>query len=208
MHKTLNLVPAFLVAQWLLIHSLAGGERRPAPPDFSRFPTALGSWKLLREDPIPADVETQLRADRILSRTYWRHPAAGEVGVFVAWFQSQREGTRQPHSPKVCLPGAGWLPELMDTVTINAAERKCAVNRYVAANRGQKAVVLYWYQSRGRIVANEWEAKLWTILDALRERRTDTTLVRLVTWPPLGNIDAATADAVAFAGQLYPLLRD
>src|SRR5580658_8832438 len=82
------------------------------------------------------------------------------------------------------------------------------VNRYVAANRMQRAVVLYWYQTPRRAIASELAAKLWLVARALPDGRTDTALVRVIAWPAGGSDQAATANAIGFARDLYPLLRE
>jgi len=82
------------------------------------------------------------------------------------------------------------------------------VNRYLVANGAQRAVVLYWYQTPRRVIAGEWAAKLWLVADTLRNKRTDTALVRVIAWPADGKDEAATAVAIRFARKLYPLLRE
>jgi|HubBroStandDraft_1064217.scaffolds.fasta_scaffold03168_8 EpsI family protein len=201
------LVPVFLAAQILLIRAAAGVEHPPTPP-LARFPAEFDGWEMLRADPVAADMARELGADRLLSRTYVRTPTGSLASLFVAWFRTQRGGIRQPHSPKVCLPASGWTPDVMDEVTLDTAAGAIAVNRYVAANRMQRAVVLYWYQTPRRAVASELAAKLWLVADALRDRRTDTALVRVIAWPAGGSDQAATANAIGFARDLYPLLRE
>jgi EpsI family protein len=202
------LVPVFLLAQDLLVHWAVGRERAPAPPALSSFPSEFGEWRQLREDPIAADVAADLHADESLSRTY-AHTSKGSVAnLFVAWFQSQRGGASQPHSPKVCLPASGWTPAVTGEVTLDTAAGAITINRYIVVNRGQRDVVLYWYQGPRRVTAGELEAKLWLIADALRDKRTDTALVRVVVPSADGSDQAATAAATGFAQSLYPLLRE
>src|ERR1039458_3496018 len=67
-------------------------------------------------------------ADRLLSRSYFHVPAGPFANLFVAWFGSQRDGTRQPHSPKVCLPGNGWIPEVAGEITLNTVAGAITVN--------------------------------------------------------------------------------
>jgi hypothetical protein len=114
------------------------------------------------------------------------------VNLFVAWFQSQRGGRTQPHSPKVCLPGAGWTAEDSGEIQIQTPAESIPANRLVASNLGQRAVVLYWYQTPRRVLAGEWESKFWLIPDALRDHRTDTALVRVVVWTGKGQEAEAT----------------
>src|SRR6185369_3647352 len=97
------LAPLFLLAQAFFVHWAAGSERAPAAPVLSNVPSAFGQWRQLREDPIAEDVARELGADQVLSRTYVDSSTGSVVNLFVAWFQSQRAGKTQPHSPKVCL---------------------------------------------------------------------------------------------------------
>jgi EpsI family protein len=202
------LVPLFLAAQILVVHTAATGERAPAPPALDRFPATFGQWKLFRGDPIDATIARELGADRLVSQTYIETPTGSVASLLVAWFQTQREGARQPHSPKVCLPGAGWTPRVVDQVTVDTAAGAITVNRYVVDKGTQRAVVLYWYQTPRRVIAGEWAAKFWLAADALRDRRTDTALVRVTAWPASGGDQAATAVATGFARNLYPMLRE
>jgi EpsI family protein len=205
------LVPGFLIAQAVLVHISVGTERPPAPPALSHFPSQFSDWTELREDPIDPDTVNTLRADRLLSRTYQSRRAAPPVSLMVAWFQSQRAGASQPHSPKVCLPGSGWEPEDTGEMSIATVAGPITVNRYVVANRGERAVVLYWYQTSRGAVAGEWASKFWVVAGALRDRRTDTALVRLVVESSQGDRaredQLATVAAADFARGVYPLLR-
>jgi EpsI family protein len=202
------LAPVFLVAQMFLIYAVAGVEHPPAAPALSGFPIELGAWKLLHEDPIAVGIAAELGADCLLSQTYGRTPAGSVASLFVAWFQTQRGGSRQPHSPKVCLPASGWTPELTDELTLHTAAGAITVNRYIVTSRMQRAVVLYWYQTPRRVIAGEWAAKLLLVADALRDKRTDTALVRVIAWSTSGSDEAATGVASSFARELYPRLRE
>jgi EpsI family protein len=200
------LVPVFLLLQAVLVHWAASGERPPAVPDLARFPYHFAAWTQYHEDPIAADVAAQLHADQLVSRTY-RNDTGTQAGLFVAWFQSQRGGLSQPHSPKVCLPGSGWVPQVVDEIPIDTAAGAILVNRYIVAFQGHHAVVLYWYQTPRRVITGEWAAKLWLVNDALRDHRTDTALVRITVWADQGD-SAATVAASAFSRDVYPLLRE
>ena len=198
------LVPIFLASQALLVHWTGTFERPPAKPDFAKFPLQIGPWQSIREEPVDAATEAQLGADGLVSRTYAEGPNGQSANLFIAWFQSQRAGTSQPHSPQVCLPAAGWVPETNGTIDIGAI----TVNRYVIAKGNDRAVVLYWYQTPRRVVAGEWAAKFWLMADALRDRRTDTSLVRVTSWVAKdSDVSTATKVATDFAERLYPLLK-
>jgi len=68
-------------------------------------------------------------------------------------------------------------------------------------------VVLYWYQSRNRVVASEYRAKIYLVTDAIRYNRTDTALVRVIV-PVAGNDSAAaTTTAEEFVQAFFMTLR-
>jgi EpsI family protein len=50
-----------------------------------------------------------LKADDTLNRLYVSPSGTHEAYFFIAFFKTQRDG-QAPHSPKNCLPGAGWTP--------------------------------------------------------------------------------------------------
>jgi len=77
----------------------------------------------------------------------------------------------------------------------------------VVAKGEDKSVVLYWYQSRDRVVASEYRAKFYLVADAIRYNRTDTALVRVVV-PMSGNDPAfATKTAEEFVQAFFGTLR-
>lgn len=202
------LVPLFLASQALFVHWTATFEKPPAAPDLSHFPAQIGSWERTSDLPLDAATEAQLGADRSMNSMYTQHPNGEFANVFVAWFQSQRAGVSQPHSPQVCLPASGWVPESNGLMDIETSAGKITVNRYVIAKGAERAVVVYWYQTPRRVVAGEWAAKFWLMADALRDRRTDTSLVRVTTWVRDSDVSAATGAARELSKQLYPLLRE
>jgi len=204
------LVPIFLAAQVLVVHRAVSGEHPPLPPVRAHFPAAVGQWRLFRQDPLDAAIARRLSAgcsDCLVSQTYIETPTNSFASLLVAWFPTQREGLRQPPSPKICLPSSGWTPRVADELAVDTAAGAITVNRYIVDRGQRRAVVLYWYQTPRRVIASEWASKFWLAADALRDKRTDTALVRVITWPTDGGDEAATAVAAGFARNLYPLLR-
>jgi EpsI family protein len=173
--------------------------RTPEPPVNSRplaeFPRQIDGWGMSAEHAVEAEVQDVLKADDTLSRTY--APVAGNApaGLFVAFFRSQQAG-QAPHSPKNCLPGSGWEPVESGTTKINVPGRPepIEVNRYIIARGENKAMVYYWYQSHGRVVASEYWSKIYLVLDAIRYHRSDTALVRVVI--PVVDANESAAEQV------------
>ena len=170
----------FLVQGSLFIGLSRRTEWTPASRPLSEFPTVVGAWRMVREGAMDPDERQVLRADDYLVRRY-DAPGGQSANLFVAYFKSQRAG-QTPHSPKNCLPGSGWTWSMADSIRVAIAGRaqRIEINRYVVSKGDEHAVVLYWYQSHGRVVASEYKAAAFTAWDALRYNRSDTELVRVV----------------------------
>jgi EpsI family protein len=125
---------------------------------------------------------------------FYRQEAAS-VSLYVGYYDQQTQG-RTIHSPRNCLPGAGWEAVESSRRTIPTAAGAVVVNRYLLANKSQRALVYYWYQGRGRVEADEYRVKLDLMRDAALLGHTEEALVRIVV--PLGDpARDAQADALA-----------
>jgi EpsI family protein len=124
--------------------------------------------------------------------------------VYVGYYDQQMQG-RTIHSPRNCLPGAGWEALASETLRIPTAGGEVVVNRYLLKKGDEQALVLYWYQGRGRVASNEYRVKWDLLRDAALRRRSDEALVRVVV-PIAGSEDRALAAAVGAAGALIPAL--
>jgi EpsI family protein len=171
------------------------------------IPTVIGNWKILQEGVVDAETEALLKADDTLSRSYVNTSDNQIAELFVAFFKTQRAGAA-PHSPKVCLPGAGWTPMESSVIPISipGMGKSISVNRYVVARGDEKSLVLYWYQTPKRVIANEYAAKFYTIVDGVRYHRSDTSLVRIIV-PVMSTEAAAQATAVQFAQTIFTPVR-
>jgi len=65
--------------------------------------------------------------------------------------------------------------------------------------------MIYWYQGRGRNIASEYWAKVYTVLDSVSMRRSNVAMVR-VTVPITGSEQAAEQSAIEFASAAAGLL--
>jgi EpsI family protein len=199
-------VPAFLMAQFVLVGALSDHEHPPPLPSPAQFPSRAGEWKVAHTEPIDEASVRELKADRLFSQNYVRSGTQETANLFVAWFQTQR-GNKEPHSPKVCLPGSGWTPESSGNLLLSTSAGVITVNRYIVVHGLERLVALYWYQTSRRAIAGEWASKFWLVADGLRFRRTDTALVRIIELSSPHRDEAATASAADFARKLYPELR-
>ena len=206
--KPAKILSAVLLGQAVLVYGLNRAEAIPVNRPLAEVSQRFGSWYLAQEGVVEQEVRDVLKADELLSRSYASVDHATNAHLFVAYFRSQRTG-QTPHSPKNCLPGTGWVPSVSDVLHVNIPGRPdpIEVNRYLVSKGDAKSLVLYWYQSRDRVVASEYRAKFYVVADALRYNRTDTALVRVVIPVPDGNVERSQAAAVNFIQSLFVPLR-
>jgi EpsI family protein len=199
-------VAALLATATLFLRSRGKGEILPPRQRLAFFPLQVGAWQG-REVVIPQWALEILGAGEFLERTYSRTLGEPVIDLFVAYFPSQRMGT-SVHSPQNCLPGAGWTPVESARVEFDRpGGSRVQVNRYVLSKGLDRMLVIYWYQSHGRVVASEYWAKFYLVADALRMNRSDGALVRLSTPLVAGErIGSGQQRLVEFTHQLDPLL--
>jgi EpsI family protein len=202
-----RIVTIALLAQAVAFYAFSRTEYTPRAAPFAVFPTVLGSYQMAVEGVVEQEVRDVLKADDVLTRTY----AGSEripINLFIAAFKTQRNG-KTPHSPKNCLPGSGWSQLVNEQITIDLPGLgPSKVNHYVVAKGDDRSSVIYWYQSRDRIVGSEYLAKFYSVADSIRYNRSDTAIVRVVV--PVLNGDQATADrrAIDFIHAAFPAVRE
>jgi exosortase D (VPLPA-CTERM-specific) len=204
------IVSMCLAAGAVLIIRASTTEPRPSREPFSTFPVQIGVWRGENAPRFEQQVLAVLGVDEYVNRSYVA-PGGAPVGLFIGYYQSQRQGDTM-HSPLNCMPGAGWEPTKRERVILEVPEsggtRRIEVNRIVIEKNLDKQVVLYWYQSHGRVVASEYWGKIYTVVDAMRLNRTDAAMIRLIS--PVAPHEAGVAPAAervaALATAMFPVL--
>ncbi len=187
----------------VLLHHHDRPEVLPARLPLSSFPFQIGSWHGTSL-PISAEALSVLGPGEFLMRDY-ENAVGDPVSLYIAYFPSQRTGDTI-HSPKNCLPGAGWSPLESGRLNVrNPDGSVMTVNRYIVGKGLSRALVLYWYQAHGRVTASEYTAKIRLVEDAIRLNRTDGALVRIVV-PFTTDSRAAQQAALAFIRRIQPVL--
>jgi EpsI family protein len=199
-------VVLLLAATALLLHSRASTDVNPPSEPLSQLPSVLAGW-VGSDQPIDQETRDVLGAGDFLSRIYTQSGQTAPIGLFIGYFPTQRTG-QTIHSPKHCLPGAGWVFESSNYVNLTDVDGKThRVGEYIIANGEMRQFVIYWYQAHGRSVANEYMAKIYMAADAMRMNRTDGALIRVITpVAPSENVAEARRRAEGFAMRLTPLL--
>lgn len=183
----LTISSPFIVAA-ILVASMAIGvnfisdrdEFYPERETFNSFPHEIGEWEATESKLIP-DVVQSLKLDDYYMADYQKGKDV-PVNMYLAYYQSQRKGA-SPHSPRVCIPGGGWKINSLNRETIKLNNGiEFPVNRLVIAKGEARQVVYYWFQQRGRKIANEYWMKWYLLQDAILKNRTDGALVRFTIY--------------------------
>jgi EpsI family protein len=199
-------VVAMLAATGALMNARGTTDRIPPSEPVANVPRTIAGWQ---GSDVQIDQESLdvLGPGQFLSRVYGRDDQQQPIGIFIGYFPTQRTGV-SIHSPKNCLPGAGWSFESSRYVDLSDANGKPhQVGEYVISDGEKEQFVIYWYQAHGRSIANEYMARVQMVVDAMRMNRTDGALVRIAT--PIGPSEGAAqakARAELFARQLVPML--
>lgn len=167
-------------------------------PAAVRFP-ALEN-ELLHAYPTASGDHRFTAVDDDLVRVY--RSASGErVRLYIGYYREQQQGKELTGDVSHALRAAASPLELtLDSETIE-------INQVVPEARIQRGLI-FWYDLNGRIVADMYLAKAYTVWDALTRRRTNGAVI-MVAWEyPAGvEFDASRSKAVGFVRELVPLLR-
>lgn len=178
---------AVLVIGGAAVYGISGrSEIIPERARFVTFPTTIGGWQG-RISSLDPGTERFLKVDDYLLADY-SSPDGSPINFYVAYYASQRTN-ESPHSPIVCLPGGGWLITQLDRRTARIGGIDYPYNRAVIQNGSKRDLVYYWFDERGRPVADEYLAKWYLLRDAILKNRTDGALIRLTTQLAEGQAD-------------------
>ena len=200
----LRITAAVLVGAFVLMHTVSHGESIIARQSLRELPYTLGDWTG-EDHTLQERIVQAVSVSDYTNRVYFEAGADAPVELYIGYYASQRTGDTI-HSPRNCLPGAGWDPVRSEIAKISLpGGRQILVNEYVIRRDQNKQMVFYWYQGRGRVIASEYAGKFWMVADAISRNRTDGALVRLVTSLDDGE-EKARARLVSFTQILFPHL--
>jgi EpsI family protein len=214
--KTLVAV-AFVVLNFYTYNYLATNPVYPERMSFDSFPLELDEWSCYEPQEISDEVLQNLGVTDYLVCRFTRPQDPIGVDVYIGYHASQvREegggsGENSIHPPAHCLPGSGW--DIIDSrsVPIAAAgvpQPEATVKRMIIAKGNARQLVYYWYQSRGRVISEDWQKIVYVGLDRALRSRTDGSLIRF-TVPIIGNDEAAAEAAFRdLAPRILALLPD
>lgn len=180
----------------------------PQRSAFATFPTRVGDWQG-QPQKLEQFYLDELRLTDYALLDFVRAGSPDKVNFYSAYYQTQRKGVGV-HSPRSCIPGAGWQITLFEQKSfpdLQVDGVPLAVDRAIIEKGGSKQLVYFWFEQRGRILTNEFVEKWFIFYDSMLLNRTDGALVRLVTdINPNQDIGVADRRLQDFAKELLPLL--
>lgn len=189
---------------WLFL-TLRTSQAVPVARPFDEFPIAFQQWQMVSQERFDPDVMNVLKPTDYLSRRY-----EGANGKRVSLYIGYHDGGTQSgeiHSPRHCLPGAGW--QKLSTVRTELVQPEGSINlaRAVYQKGQNKELFIYWFQVRGESIADEYRLKLAGITGSLAHGRKDASFIR-VSVPFEVDEQEAAVTGTNFIADLYPLLRE
>src|SRR5208337_2021168 len=96
------------------------------------FPSEIGNWVLVRAQQMDDSSMAGLQVDDYIMRTY-SNSKGQTISLYIGYFKTQKEG-KTNHSPRQCLPGAGWSTVENAPVMLQVTDHgpgQIPVNRYL-----------------------------------------------------------------------------
>lgn len=204
--RNLALIVAALVGAGAYVHfGTSNILKVPVRANLDTLPYELEGWRSERQELSTATLEVLGADDHIVTNLL--SPGGEHFNLYINYLDMQRHG-HSWHSPRQCIPGGGWQITQHDIVPTTTADGKqFHYNRIIIENRGNRQLLYYWYDQRGRKIANEFVMKLTLIYDAMTMRRTDGAMIRIIT--PIAraeSVEDAEARLLGFMQTLEPKL--
>ena len=184
---------------------MSHGKPIPILKSLKNFPKQIGSWSG-ETNRFSQAVYDNLGVDDSVLINY-KNDNEDTISMYVGYYETQKQG-EIIHSPKNCMLGSGWQPIYISEIDISLDSRKIPVMKMILEKKSQKMVVLYWYQSGNRAIANEYIQRIYFVYDSIRYNRTNAAFIRFTS--PVLNNDYENAVKVLerFVKETIPILDD
>jgi len=198
----LLLIAALTVYTYMLRYREA---QRPPAPDLAGIPTVIGEYEST-EAYQPAEALLLLGADATVFRTY-RNAGGHTIWLFLGYFGTQQENS-QIHSPKHCYPGAGWDIVEEGTLRIGPPGAEASVKRLVISDGREQREVVYWFDTRGGVITNEFALKWYQMKSALLQQPQAAAFVRFSTEVSPAAPEHARTELIRFIEAIGPRITE
>jgi EpsI family protein len=178
-------------------------------PSLNSLPYEFGKWQARGDETLDRAVTEYLRPDEYVLRDYVDKSTGIPINLFLAYFKTM-QNSWGPHSPSVCLPGAGWQVRSSKILTIDVPGQSKGIpaNEYILEKADQHLLVLYWYQNGRSAWADDFDSKQRQFLDLVRSHRSDISLVRLIMALKTAKADNSETGLLEFTRSMFPSLAE
>ena len=167
-----------MLAGCVMIFGVHQQKSVPLRSSLTALPATYEQYR--SKDQVVSDDERRVAGMSDYVMRVFQKDSLNGFSVYVGYYDMQTQG-HTAHSPKNCLPGAGWEPLGSRAIPIRTADGVThQVNRYLLVKGPAVALVYYWYQGRGRVAWDEYQVKWDLLRDAAVDGRTEEALVRIV----------------------------
>jgi EpsI family protein len=206
--KRTIIVSALMILTLVCLSYLSHGENIRLNKPFSTFPKQIGNW-VGEERRFDKKVYDMLGVDDSILCNYINYDGH-QIELYIGFYKSQREGDLI-HSPKNCMPGAGWhfaREEKLSIDAVTSEKKSIFVNNMLMEKENERQVMFYWFQGRNRYMTSEYMQKIYLVVDSITKHRTDEAFIRLTT-PLIDGDDEKTVKYLeGFTQLLIPLLQE
>ncbi len=184
---------------------MSNGKPVPILISLEEFPKQIDSWSG-DVHYFPQAVYDKLGVDDSILIDY-KNDNKDTISMYVGYYEDQKKG-EMIHSPKNCMLGSGWQPIDVSETDISLDSKKISVTKLILEKRSQKMIVLYWYQSGNRSIANEYIQRLYFILDSIRYNRTNAAFIRFTSSVQGDDYEGTIHIMEGFIKQVVPVLEN
>lgn len=199
----------FIAANSYAYNNLSKGDITPPREHFEDFPNTFDEWTCDNRQTMDREVLDNLGVTDYIICRYETDDPNKYVEFYAGYHEKQERSdsgkTTLIHPPEHCLPGSGWDIIESTIVPIDfgiAGEAK----RVVIAKGQERALVYFWYQSRGHVIGTNIDRLRHMFFDRAFRSRTDGSLLRFTMPIRRDNFDEADEAFREFASKMAPEL--
>jgi EpsI family protein len=177
----------------------------PTNTPLREFPSVNGEWRQVSRDEFSEQILEVLKPTDYLSAQY-ANPQGDKVNLYIG-YHGGGKGGGEIHSPKHCLPGAGWFKVSEQVVPLKVDGKDLSAVHAVYQKGGEKEIFIYWFRAKGdEAITSEVGLKLAQIRSSISSRRRDATFIRISA--TVGGDERSKQAAVnKFIHDFYPLFQ-
>jgi EpsI family protein len=208
-NKRILVVAIILITGIIFLNLSPDSKVIPIKKPLETFPKEINDWTYNEQVIFSDKIAALLGVDDYIQFKYIS-PDKKKIDLYVSYFSSQKEG-KGFHSPRNCMPGAGWdvvRCEPTQLVIHHSKPVTIEINKMIMQKGAERAMVFYWFQSRGRFIRSEYMQKIYLVLDSILKRRTDGSFVRIMMPMEKGDKEQEIENLKEFAEQVIYILKE